>query len=86
MIVPIRCFTCGRPIDNTKWNQYLELISPENRQTTLSLETDIRPLGHKNELEEKDVTPEYVALNYLGVRKMCCRRMYLGTIDIFEKL
>lgn len=86
MIVPIRCFTCGKPIQNTTWNQYLDLISPEKRDSTLSLKTDIRPFGHKVELEQQDITPEYVALNYLGIRRMCCRRMYLGTIDVFDKL
>jgi DNA-directed RNA polymerase subunit N (RpoN/RPB10) len=88
MIVPIRCFTCGKPISNTAWNEYLRLTGEEEREKTkLRLsETDIRPFGHKNELEVKDITAEYVALNMLNIRKMCCRRMYLGTIDIFDKL
>ncbi len=88
MIVPIRCFTCGKPIDNEKWHEYLDMISEEKREETIArlIETTVRPFGQKNELEDKDVTPEYVALNLLGIRKMCCRRMYLGTIDMFEKL
>ncbi len=88
MIVPIRCFTCGKPIPLDKWHSYLEMISEEERGTTVTRlgETTVRPFGQKRELDEKDITPEYVALNLLGIRKMCCRRMYLGTIDIFEKL
>jgi DNA-directed RNA polymerase subunit N (RpoN/RPB10) len=88
MIVPIRCFTCGKPISNTTWNEYLRLTNEEERENTRKLlaQTKVRPLGHKTELEEKDVTAEYVALNILGIRKMCCRRMYLGTIDIFDRL
>jgi DNA-directed RNA polymerase subunit N (RpoN/RPB10) len=88
MIIPVRCFTCGKPISNTKWNEYLRLTSEEEREKTKTRlsETDCRPLGHKNKLEEKDITPEYVALNMLEIRKMCCRRMYLGSIDIFDKL
>ena len=88
MIVPIRCFTCGKPISNTKWNEYLHLTDEEERENTRTrlAETTIRPLGHKSELDVKDVTAEYVALNMLGIRKMCCRRMYLGSIDIFDKL
>ncbi len=88
MIVPIRCFTCGKPIPLDKWHAYLDMINEENRDETIKRlpETPIRPFGQKNELEAKDVTPEYVALNLLGIRKMCCRRMYLGTIDIFDKL
>ena len=88
MIVPIRCFTCGKPIPNDKWQTYLEMTNEDNRDATRKRlgETTIRPFGQKNELEDKDITPEYVALNLLGIRKMCCRRMYLGTIDIFDKL
>ena len=88
MIVPVRCFTCGKPISNTKWHEYLNMTNSENRDKTKTRlsETSVRPLGQKVELEEKDITPEYVAMNILGVRKMCCRRMYLGTIDIFDKL
>lgn len=88
MIIPVRCFTCGKPISNTKWNEYLRLTSEEERDKTKTRlsETECRPLGHKTELEEKDITPEYVALNMLEIRKMCCRRMYLGSIDIFDKL
>ena len=88
MIVPIRCFTCGKPISNTSWNEYLRLTNEEERETTKKRlsETQVRPFGHKVELEEKDITPEYVALNMLNIRKMCCRRMYLGTIDLFDKL
>lgn len=88
MIVPIRCFTCGKPIPLDKWHSYLDMTSDENKEKTIERlnETDIRPLGFKTELDKKDVTAEYVALNILGIRRMCCRRMYLGTIDIFEKL
>jgi DNA-directed RNA polymerase subunit N (RpoN/RPB10) len=88
MIVPVRCFTCGKPISNTTWNEYLRLTNEEERGTTCKRlsETKIRPLGHKTELADKDVTAEYVALNMLNIRKMCCRRMYLGTVDIFDRL
>lgn len=88
MIIPIRCFTCGKPIDNRKWNEYLELTREENREETIQMHSKIltRPLGQKAELPKEDITPEYVALNKLGVVKMCCRKMYLGTIDMFDKL
>jgi hypothetical protein len=60
------------------------MTNSENRdhtRTRLS-ETTVRPLGQKAELEDKDVTPEYVAMNLLGIRKMCCRRMMLSHVDL----
>ncbi len=89
MIPPIRCFTCGTPIPKANWDTYIQMIRPENRVDTLTnpkYDTGVRPMGHKTDLPKAQQTPEYIALNYLGIRKMCCRRMYLGSIDIFAQL
>eukprot|EP00984_Skeletonema_dohrnii_P029531 scaffold20262_cov129-Skeletonema_dohrnii-CCMP3373.AAC.2 len=48
MIIPVRCFTCGKVIGN-KWETYLNLL-----QTDFS---------------------EGDALDELGLRRYCCRRM-----------
>ncbi|RVD90722.1 DNA-directed RNA polymerase II subunit Rpb10 [Tubulinosema ratisbonensis] len=55
MIIPIRCFTCGKEI-SSHWDQYVDLINQ----------------GHT----------ENESLNILGFRRPCCRRMYLGHVDI----
>ncbi|KAK8387173.1 hypothetical protein O3P69_018077 [Scylla paramamosain] len=59
MIIPIRCFTCGKVIGN-KWESYLGLLSAE--------------------YTEGD------ALDALGLKRYCCRRMLLGHVDLIEKL
>lgn len=59
MIIPVRCFTCGKVIGN-KWESYLDLL-------------------------EQDVT-EAKALDYLGLRRYCCRRMVLTHVDLIVKL
>lgn len=59
MIIPIRCFTCGKIIGN-KWDPYLELLS-------------------------RDLS-ESLALDILGLRRYCCRRMILTHVDLIEKL
>ncbi|KAK4535087.1 hypothetical protein CDCA_CDCA03G1112 [Cyanidium caldarium] len=58
MIIPVRCFTCGKVIGN-KWEEYLHL------------------LRDKSEAE---------ALDELGLRRYCCRRMLLTHVDLIEKL
>ncbi|KAJ4436491.1 hypothetical protein ANN_16522, partial [Periplaneta americana] len=50
MIIPIRCFTCGKVIGN-KWEAYLGLLQAE--------------------YTEGD------ALDALGLKRYCCRRMLL---------
>jgi DNA-directed RNA polymerase I, II, and III subunit RPABC5 len=48
MIIPVRCFTCGKVIGN-KWETYLYLLQAD--------------------YSEGD------ALDELGLRRYCCRRM-----------
>lgn len=59
MIIPVRCFTCGKVIGN-KWETYLSLLQAD--------------------FNEGD------ALDELGLRRYCCRRMVLTHVDLIEKL
>ena len=59
MIIPVRCFTCGKVIGN-KWDKYLEL-----------LESDM---------------PVHEALDNLGLKRYCCRRMLISHVDLIEML
>ena len=60
MIIPVRCFTCGKVIGN-KYDKYLDLLNREG-------------------YSEGD------ALDALGLRRYCCRRMVLTHVDLIEKL
>lgn len=59
MIIPIRCFTCGKIIGN-KWEPYVDLLNQR--------------------------FSEKAALDMLGLRRYCCRRMLLTHVDLIEKL
>ncbi|GMH77284.1 hypothetical protein TL16_g07358, partial [Triparma laevis f. inornata] len=59
MIIPVRCFTCGKVIGN-KWETYLTLLSTS--------------------IDEGD------AMDELGLKRYCCRRMVLTHVDLIEKL
>ncbi|KAF7259054.1 hypothetical protein EG68_03476 [Paragonimus skrjabini miyazakii] len=59
MIIPIRCFTCGKVVGD-KWESYIGLLQAE--------------------YSEGD------ALDALGLRRYCCRRMLLSHVDLIEKL
>ena len=60
MIIPVRCFTCGKVVGN-KWEAYLDLI-------------------------KDDTHTEATALDALGLKRYCCRRMLLTHVDLIEKL
>lgn len=59
MIIPIRCFTCGK-ITGDKWEPYQEML--------------------KNGICEKE------ALDKLGLKRYCCRRILLTHVELIDKM
>ncbi|EGF80025.1 hypothetical protein BATDEDRAFT_12135 [Batrachochytrium dendrobatidis JAM81] len=59
MIIPVRCFSCGKVVGD-KWQPYLSLLQGD--------------------------TTEGKALDALGLKRYCCRRMVLSHIDFIEKI
>ena len=59
MIIPVRCFTCGKVIGN-KWDKYLKLLEQEYAVNQ--------------------------ALDNLGLKRYCCRRMLISHVDLIEML
>ena len=77
MIIPVRCFTCGKVLAN-KWEYY------QNRVQQMEDE-------HKGKMEKdgeqyKNLEPVYkkAVLDELGLTKMCCRRHMLAHIDMID--
>ncbi|NYZ74907.1 DNA-directed RNA polymerase subunit N [Candidatus Micrarchaeota archaeon] len=59
MIIPVRCFSCGKPVAE-KYDEYAA-------RTT------------KGEAPAK-------VLDDLGVTRYCCRRMFLGHVDLMDEI
>ncbi|KAG9119871.1 DNA-directed RNA polymerase II subunit L [Ceratobasidium sp. 392] len=59
MIIPVRCFSCGKVIGD-KWEDYVKLL--------------------------RDDVTEGDAMDQLGLKRYCCRRMVLTHVDLIEKL
>ncbi|KAI0009427.1 DNA-directed RNA polymerases I/II/III subunit 10 [Xylariaceae sp. FL0662B] len=59
MIIPIRCFSCGKVVGDL-WERYLRLLD--------------------DDMEDGD------AMDSLGLKRYCCRRMIMTHVDIIEKL
>tara|TARA_B100000795_G_scaffold267547_3_gene252599 strand:+ start:2674 stop:2907 length:234 start_codon:yes stop_codon:yes gene_type:complete len=76
MIIPIKCFTCGKVLAD-KYLYYLK---------------NVRQIKIDNNLEQEEViyltettvkkTPEGQVLDSLGLTKICCRRHILTHVDI----
>ncbi|OIW26194.1 hypothetical protein CONLIGDRAFT_582376 [Coniochaeta ligniaria NRRL 30616] len=63
MIIPIRCFSCGKAclVTGDLWERYLRMIEDEGMQ-------------------------EGDAMDRLGLKRYCCRRMVMTHVDLIEKL
>ncbi len=55
-MIPVRCYSCGKPISHL-WEDYQEKIKTESPKQ---------------------------ALDELGVKRYCCRAIFLSTVDDSE--
>lgn len=80
MIIPIRCFTCGKVIAHL-WETYLEKLQIKYN----SKEFKINVVETKN-INNDMKTPEAEILDELGINRYCCRRMILAHIDLCDRI
>ena len=59
MIIPVRCFTCGKVTGN-KWESYQQLL--------------------------KDGKTAGEALDILGLKRYCCRRILLTHVELIDQV
>lgn len=76
MIIPVKCFTCGKVIGN-KYDYYQR----EVRKIKMSRNMEVDKVVYLTE-DYIDKTPEGEVLDKLGLTKMCCRRHLLTHVDI----
>lgn len=84
MIIPIRCYTCGKPVGN-KWEAYQELVKTYKNPKKFP---DIVDHGEfhiqAGGISKGKKTPEGKALDILGLKRYCCRRMLLTHVNIID--
>jgi len=76
MIIPVKCFTCGKVLAN-KYVYYKSKV----REIKLKENMDEDKVIYLTE-ENVKKTPEGQVLDMLGLNKICCRRHMLTHVDI----
>ena len=76
MIIPIKCFTCGKVIAD-KYHYFLKRVREIKEKEGLDVKKVIY-LSEKNTAK----TPEGIVMDELGLNKICCRRHMLSHVDI----
>ncbi|ATY59435.1 DNA-directed RNA polymerases I II III subunit 10 [Cordyceps militaris] len=77
MIIPIRCFSCGK-VTGDLWERYLQLIADPKKTDGCEI-----PTGLTISLLTKCHSD---AMDELGLKRYCCRRMIMTHVDLIEKL
>lgn len=76
MIIPVKCFTCGKVLAN-KYRYFQEEVRKIKQEKNIDEKT-IEYLTSN----VKDKTPEGEVLDKLNLSKYCCRRHMLTHVDI----
>ena len=76
MIIPVKCFTCGKVLAS-KYKYYLKEVRKKKMENGEDLEK-VKYLTSSNMLK----SAEGEVLDMLGLNKMCCRRHFLTHVDI----
>ncbi len=76
MIIPVKCFTCGKVLAN-KYRYYQREVRKLNNADTMNTD-EVTYLTEDN----SDKTPNGKVLDDLKLDKICCRRHMLTHVDI----
>lgn len=80
MIIPVRCFTCNKVIGD-KYSSYLSKIEDfkkKNPPPDTTIDTNTIKSGRVIKSYQGEILDE------LGIKRYCCRRMFLTQVDIVD--
>lgn len=75
MIIPVRCFTCGKVMAN-KWRYFKREVQKRKEAADIPEYKDVYVSG--NTVQE---SPEKIVLDELKLKRMCCRRHILTHVE-----
>ena len=76
MIIPVKCFTCGKVLGNK-----YRFFEREVRKMKSESDGEVDKVKYLT-TEHTEKTPEGEVLDRLQLNKMCCRRHILTHVDI----
>ena len=81
MLIPMKCFTCGKPISD-KWEAYIENVNLEkaNNNNSNQNELDIEYIDISKGKVNKTI--EGIILDTMNIDRYCCRRMFLTNVHL----
>jgi DNA-directed RNA polymerases I, II, and III subunit RPABC5 len=82
MIIPVRCYTCGKLLSN-KEKTYKDIV---NRKK-IALKKDVNDESILN-INDKDIkkTPEGEAMDEIGLTRYCCRKIMMTNVELINEI
>lgn len=82
MIIPIRCFTCNKVISSI-YPEYLKEINKINQLD--SIDKDIESEGaDQTDIEEIKSIKKIQLFEKLGIKRYCCKRHMISTVNLID--
>jgi DNA-directed RNA polymerase subunit N (RpoN/RPB10) len=78
MIIPVRCFTCGKVIAD-KYDYFVQKCNEREKAAASSTATEAK-YKHFDTVTKGDI------LNDIGLTRYCCRRHMLGQVDMMDTI
>jgi DNA-directed RNA polymerase subunit N len=75
MIIPIRCFTCGKVLAD-KWRYYQERVEETSKADEST--------GAKESFKNVSQVQTGAILDELGLKRICCRRHMISHVDLVD--
>lgn len=89
MIIPVRCFTCGKVIGHL-YDKYKEECDKIDKEFKEQFQQSFSSENGYNVIKEEynNIHPAYKnkILDNLGMNRLCCRRHMISHVNIIEKL
>lgn len=77
MIIPVRCFTCGKVLAD-KWEYYQAEVEKLEKEQEEASKKNVESSQKFEKLKTQKI------LDDLGLERMCCRRHMLGHVDLIQ--
>lgn len=88
MIIPIRCFTCGKVVAD-KYDFYIDKVNKLEKEKAAEginvASTSKAPVPEKKD-KYFDTLYTGEILNSIGLTRYCCRRHLLTTVDMMDTI
>ena len=82
MIIPVRCYTCGKLLSN-KEKTYKTIVYRKK----LALKKNVNDESILN-INDKDIkkTPEGEAMDEIGLTRYCCRKIMMTNVELINEI